>query len=72
MQPDAAKHLEDIREAGQTVLEVTSGKRLADYLAGLHHLGDVATPFLKRSLRSVTLNAVISDPGRCCAASPGR
>lgn len=33
MQPDSAKFLEDIREAGQTILEVTSGKKLADYLA---------------------------------------
>jgi uncharacterized protein with HEPN domain len=33
MQPKAAKLLEDIREAGQTVLEITSGRTLADYLA---------------------------------------
>ena len=33
MQPSSAKYLEDIREAGQTVLEVTSGKTLADYAA---------------------------------------
>ena len=33
MQPSSAKFLEDIREAGQTVLEITSGKALAHYVA---------------------------------------
>jgi len=33
MQPSSAKYLEDIREAGQTILEVTTGKALPDYLA---------------------------------------
>lgn len=32
MQPSSAKFLEDIREAGQTILEITSGKSLAVYL----------------------------------------
>lgn len=33
MQPSSAKLLEDIREAGQTILQITSGKSLADYQA---------------------------------------
>jgi len=33
MQPKSAKLLEDIRQAGETILEVTAGKRLEDYLA---------------------------------------
>ena len=33
MQPSSAKFLEDIREAGQTILEITSGKALAHYVA---------------------------------------
>lgn len=33
MQPKSAKLLEDIREAGHTVVDVTSGKQLEDYLA---------------------------------------
>lgn len=32
MQLESAKYLEDIREAGQTVLEATSGRPLEDYL----------------------------------------
>lgn len=32
MRPESAKLLEDIREAGQTVLEIAAGKTLADYL----------------------------------------
>lgn len=32
MRPDLAKFLADIREAGQNVIEITSGKQLADYL----------------------------------------
>jgi hypothetical protein len=35
MQPDSAKVLEDIREAGQTILEVTSGKVVANQLSNL-------------------------------------
>lgn len=31
MQPSSAKLLEDIREAGQTIVEVTTGKTLDDY-----------------------------------------
>ena len=33
MGPDSAKYLEDIREAGRTVLEATAGRTLDDYLA---------------------------------------
>jgi uncharacterized protein with HEPN domain len=33
MQPSSAKYLEDIREAAQTILEMTSGKALPDYLS---------------------------------------
>ena len=33
MRPSSAKFLEDIREAAQTVREITSGKRFADYQA---------------------------------------
>ena len=33
MQPNPVRYLEDIREAGQTILDVTSGKSLVDYLA---------------------------------------
>lgn len=32
MRPESAKFLEDIREAGETVVEVTAGKTLDDYL----------------------------------------
>lgn len=32
MQPDSAKYLEDVREAGRTILEATSGRSLTDYL----------------------------------------
>ncbi len=32
MQLESAKYLEDIREAGQTVLQATSGRSLDDYL----------------------------------------
>jgi uncharacterized protein with HEPN domain len=32
MRPESAKLLEDIREAGQTALEIAAGKALADYL----------------------------------------
>jgi uncharacterized protein with HEPN domain len=32
MRPDSAKFPADIREAGQNVTEITSGKQLADYL----------------------------------------
>ena len=31
MQPESAKYLEDIRDAGATIREVTSGRTLADY-----------------------------------------
>ncbi len=31
MQPESAKYLEDIREAGNTILEVTRGRSLSDY-----------------------------------------
>jgi len=31
MQPESAKYLEDIREAGATIREVTDGRTLADY-----------------------------------------
>ena len=33
MRPSSAKFLEDIREAAQTVREITSGKKFADYQA---------------------------------------
>jgi uncharacterized protein with HEPN domain len=32
MQPRSAKLLEDIRDAGQTIIDATAGKRLDDYL----------------------------------------
>jgi uncharacterized protein with HEPN domain len=32
MQPESAKYLEDIREAGRTVLQATAGRTLEDYL----------------------------------------
>jgi uncharacterized protein with HEPN domain len=32
MQPESAKFLEDIREAGQTVIEIAGGRALSDYL----------------------------------------
>jgi len=32
MQLESAKHLEDIRQAGRTVLEATAGRTLDDYL----------------------------------------
>lgn len=32
MQPRSAKYLEDIRQAGRTVLEATAGRTLDDYL----------------------------------------
>jgi len=32
MRPESAKFLEDIREAGQTALEIAAGKALSDYL----------------------------------------
>jgi hypothetical protein len=32
MQLESAKYLEDIREAGQTVLQATAGRTLEDYL----------------------------------------
>jgi hypothetical protein len=31
MQPESAKYLEDIREAGATIREVTHGRTLTDY-----------------------------------------
>lgn len=33
MRPSSAKLLEDIREAGQTIVDITSSKELRDYLA---------------------------------------
>jgi len=32
MQPESAKYLEDIREAGRTILEIAAGRTLADYV----------------------------------------
>ncbi len=32
MRPESAKYLEDIREAGRTILEAPSGRKLADCL----------------------------------------
>ena len=33
MRPESAKYLEDIREEGRTIDEITAGKALSDYLA---------------------------------------